>query len=292
MSGAQAPDDQPATRASCMYVAVEGPRQRQAPPLSSSSHRGRSSRWTPRLTPAAARSAGVPSKTTRCLSTTTRSRSSATAPTRARRAAPRRVVVHQVDERVAEQPLRLRVDTGDRLVEHQQLGIGGQRLGDAAPAAAARPRARAPARRRWSVSATASRAWSTASRSAAPVGATSPCRAMRPAATTSPPSRAGRGPGRAAAGRSRPAPVAQVPGRPPNTSTVTGRRAAGARGGCAAGSTSPTRSAPPAPRTRPREADVVEHDLGAVGERDALHAQDGHGQIAPSGNENRSYSSR
>ena len=36
----------------------------------------------------------------------------------------------EVDERVAEEPLRLRVDAGDRLVEHEQLGFAGERLGD------------------------------------------------------------------------------------------------------------------------------------------------------------------
>ena len=42
----------------------------------------------------------------------------------------RAVLGREVHERVAEQSLRLRVDAGDRLVEHEQLGIADERLGD------------------------------------------------------------------------------------------------------------------------------------------------------------------
>ena len=42
----------------------------------------------------------------------------------------RAVLGREVHERVAEQPLRLGVDAGDRLVEHEQLGIADERLGD------------------------------------------------------------------------------------------------------------------------------------------------------------------
>ena len=37
------------------------------------------------------------------------------------------VLEHEVHERVAEQPLRLRVDARDRLVEHEQLGLARER---------------------------------------------------------------------------------------------------------------------------------------------------------------------
>ncbi len=42
----------------------------------------------------------------------------------------RAVLLHEVDERVAEETLRLDVDTGDRLVEHEQIGFRRQRLRD------------------------------------------------------------------------------------------------------------------------------------------------------------------
>ncbi len=42
----------------------------------------------------------------------------------------RAVLGDEMNERVTEQALRLRVDAGDGLVEHEQLGISDERLGD------------------------------------------------------------------------------------------------------------------------------------------------------------------
>ena len=79
----------------------------------------------------AASSAGAPSNTTRCLSTITWSRSSATAPSSCDTSSTAAWwSLHQVHERVAEQLLRLDVDAGDRFVEHEQLGIRGERVRD------------------------------------------------------------------------------------------------------------------------------------------------------------------
>ena len=184
MSGAVAPTTMPGDQRELHVGAVERPRKRPRHPgqhvhrgrsrRSSSSQSGRSSWWTPRLTPVAASSAGVPSNTTRRFSTIRWSRSSATAPsscdTSSTAASCSRDEVH---ERVAEQRLRLDVDAGDRLVEHQQLGFGRQRLGDErALLLAARELAEPlPAE---IGERTDSSAWSTASRSAARGAATTP----------------------------------------------------------------------------------------------------------------------
>ena len=156
-----------------------------SPPISasSSSQSGRSSRCTPRLTPVAARSAGGPSNSTRRLSTITRSRSSATAPSSCDTSSTAaRCSLHEVHERVAEQLAATRR----------------RRRRSARRARAARARRRAPCAistrcccppesscsrlRRWSVSATDSSAWSTASRSAARRRRHQPCFARRPVA--------------------------------------------------------------------------------------------------------------
>ena len=79
----------------------------------------------------AASSAGVPSNTTERFSTTTWSRSSATAPSScdtSSTAAP--CSLHEVHERVAEQRLRVDVDARDGLVEHEELGLRRERLRD------------------------------------------------------------------------------------------------------------------------------------------------------------------
>ena len=79
----------------------------------------------------AASSAGGPSNMTRRLSTITWSRSSATAPSSCETSSTAAACsLHEVHERVAEQLLRLDVDAGDRLVEHEELGLGGERLRD------------------------------------------------------------------------------------------------------------------------------------------------------------------
>ena len=80
---------------------------------------------------------------TRRFSTITRSRSSATAPSSCETSSTAgAALAHEVHERVAEQPLRLRVDAGDGLVEHEQLGLARRAPWRSAPAAAARPTAR------------------------------------------------------------------------------------------------------------------------------------------------------
>ena len=178
---------------------------------------------------------------------------------------------HQVDERVAEQRLRLHVDAGDRLVEHQQLGLGRERLGDERALLLATGQLVRAACRRCSVSATDSSAWSTASRSAARA-------APPPALLGQPPGRhhlldGGREVGRDAR------PLRHVP-HPPAVAEVgrgdaeqldrAGLRARAARAGSAAASTSPSRSGPasaansPARTARPTSSSTT---LGAVGER-------------------------
>ena len=166
----------------------------------SSSQSGRSSACMPRLTPVAASSPGGPSNSDAPLQhdhavEVVGDRAELVRHEQHRGA----VLAHEVHERVAEQPLRLRVDARDRLVEHEQLGLAGERLGDERRAAADRPRARRARRRRRSASATDSSAWSTAARSAARGGRHQPC-LRQPARRRRPPRRS---PGRSGAMRSR-----------------------------------------------------------------------------------------
>ena len=142
ISGAHAPTTSPASERELHVLAVERPGhqhepfepQREVLGVDAEAHAG------------AARSAGRPSNSTVRLSTITRSRSSATAPSSCETSSTRAVLGDEMDERVAEQPLRLGVDAGDRLVEHEQLGIADERLGDEhALLLAARELAHAPA---------------------------------------------------------------------------------------------------------------------------------------------------
>ena len=142
MSGARGADDdarRPA-RAACTRGRTDRATATASPARSSPQSRllrataGRSSAWTPRLTPVSASVAGGPSNTTRRFSTIdavevvgdraelVRDEQHAGA-----------VLAQQVHERVAEQPLRLHVDAGDGLVEHEQLGLARQRLRDQHP---------------------------------------------------------------------------------------------------------------------------------------------------------------
>ena len=181
------------------------------------------------------------------------------------------VVLHQVHERVAEQLLRLHVDAGDRFVEHQQLGIRRRARVAISARCCCPPESSCRRLRRWSVSATDSSAWSTASRSAA--------RAALP------PSLLGQSPGRhhlldggREVGRdARPlrhvphAPaVAEIGGRDAEHLDRPALRARAGRAGSAAASTSPSRSGPASAANSPGahlERHVVEHHVGAVGER-------------------------
>ena len=282
MSGADAPTTTPASSASCMYcgrTATAAPtaspaatftaaRSRlRAPRARAGGRRGgrRGSRRWPR-----ARRAGRRTRTRR-FSTITWSRSSATAPSSCdTRSTAAPCSLHEVDERVAEQPLRLDVDAGDRLVEHEQLGLGRERLARSARAAAGRPRARRAARR-WLGE--RDRLERVVDRLA--VGGAAP----------PPPALLGQATGRddlldggREIGRDARA-LRHVPD-PPAVAEVVRRRAEeldrarlrrrAARAGSAAASTSPSRWARRARRTRrraPRGSRRSSTELGAVGER-------------------------
>ena len=130
MSGAHEGHDQTGDERELHVVPVERVGEGQVHD-SVSNQSGRSSWWIPRLTPVAARSAGGPSNSTRRFSTTTRSRSSATAPSSCDTSttAPA-AIADDVYEGVPEEALRLRVHAGDRLVEDEQLRFRGESLGD------------------------------------------------------------------------------------------------------------------------------------------------------------------
>ena len=134
MSGAVAPTTRPASSASCMYSRSNGHGSGHGIPAihpSSSSQSGRSSRCTPRLTPVAARSRRRAVEQHRPLHHQHAVEVVGDGAELVRHEQHRgAVLLHEVHERVAEAGLRLDVDTRDRLVEHEQLGLGGQRLGD------------------------------------------------------------------------------------------------------------------------------------------------------------------
>ena len=183
--GARADDDTDGER-ELHVLTVEGPGEREGS-LELLQPSGRSSAWMPRLTPRAARSRGGPSKSTRCLSTITRSRSAATAPSSCETSS---TVVECSRTRWTSELRNSRCDSAstpaigssrirssgsrdERPRDQRPLLLAAGELGDQAPA-------------RSSARATASSAWvdgCVIGRASA--GATRPRRASRPPATTS-----------------------------------------------------------------------------------------------------------
>ena len=282
ISGAHAPTTSPATSASCMYVAsnghgsghgMPGTRHLELLEPERAGRRGarRGSRRSPRGRSAARRTApalqhddAVEVVGDRAELVRDEQHGGA-------------VLAHEVHERVAEQPLRLRVDARDRLVEHEQLGLAGERLRD-------QHALLLPARQLDDRASRAGRRAPTDSRRGRPrpvgrprAGATSPRRAAGRRRRPPRPSPAGRARGRRRCGTypSRPAVAERARVGAEQLDRPASRRRA-ARAACAAASTSPSRSGRPARRTRRRRArsvHVLDDDgRGAVVEGDVVAA--------------------
>ncbi len=140
ISGAQAPTTRPASERELHVLALERPRQvehrrrnrhDQRGHSMASSHSGRSSSWIPRLTPDAVSSRGRPVELDRSLHHQHTVEVVGDGAELVRHEQDGRAVLRdEVDERVAELSLRLGVDAGDRLVEHEQVGFARERACD------------------------------------------------------------------------------------------------------------------------------------------------------------------